>query len=246
MMLTNRQGELAESRRVPFTGQLPWHTGSHFRNTPEASHRIISGRNFQPSQMENIQFITPPGTVCFRPDTQQQISITFGIKHNGHLSPADILSDQQFCQGEFYRHGWCRRQWYAPHAPPRASVTSCSSGSIPCRAGFPPTGGRGRTGIQRRLMPEQFPQRGQTVFRFHFQPARQPVKSARLQIVCHLRSQRISETLGMLLGPAKSPPQKQPLTAERDLPCTHHIAGQPAQITAIPDDVHPLPETHHG
>ncbi len=108
------------------------------------------------------------------------------------------------------------------------------------QGGISPTGGRGRTGFSDDSCRSSFPSAGRRCSVFHFQPARQPVKSARLQIVCHLRSQRILGDAGYASGSSEIPrPQKQPLTAERDLPCTHHIAGQPAQITAIPDDVHP-------
>ena len=174
--------------------------------------------------MKDIQLIPPPGPVRFSPDPQQQICIPLGIKNDGHFSPPDILGDQQLCQTGFPDTGGAIDNG-VPH-----TFTQCQRHILLIRLNT--MQGRisshrrqGTDGIQRRVTTNKLPNPGKTVLRFHFKPARCPVQTARLKIVRNLRSQRVLKALGVLLCPAKSPPQKQSLTADRNLPRAHHIAG---------------------
>ena len=51
-------------------------------------------------------------------------------------------------EGEYYRIGDLTSTKECPTRSPSGRLTSTSSGSIPCRRGSPPTGGKGRTGLR--------------------------------------------------------------------------------------------------
>ena len=48
--------------------------------------------------MEQIKILQPTGALCLGVDATQQIGIPFGVKDNDHITPADVLGNQQFRQ----------------------------------------------------------------------------------------------------------------------------------------------------
>ncbi|GDO57881.1 hypothetical protein BvCmsNSNP036_05119 [Escherichia coli] len=192
--------------------------------------------------MKDIQLIAPAGTVCFCPYTQQEVSIPFGVKDNGDLSPADILCDQQLCQPGFTDTGGTINNGVThPLSQRQRHILFIRFNTMQCRI---PAHRRQRAyRIQRRVLAQKLPQTGDGMFRFQLKLTGHPVQPAGLKVPGYLRAQRILKALGVFLCPAKSPPQKKALTAHGYLPGTHHITGQTPQIATVADDLHSLAKT---
>ncbi|VTP78879.1 Uncharacterised protein [Leclercia adecarboxylata] len=74
----------------------------------------------------------------------------------------------------------------------------------------------------------------------HFELTRPQVKAVWLQVTGHFRAQRILQALGVFLGPAEPPAEKQAMMTDGDLLSAHDIARQAAEIPAVTNNLHPL------
>ena len=66
-----------------------------------------------------------------------------------------------------------------------------------------------------------------------------------MHVTLHLRAQGIAQALGVLLGPAETPAQKQFAATERNLAGFDSIRGQPAHVALVAQHPPGLPAADH-
>ena len=87
-------GKFFKRGEVPRIAELPGDPTRYFRNSAEPSHSIVARRDIRPAQMKDVKLIAAPGALALRVHPFQQVGIPFGVEHNHHVSPANILSNQ--------------------------------------------------------------------------------------------------------------------------------------------------------
>ena len=216
-------GKLTERRTVALPAQLPGDTASDLRDAFKTPNGVIACRDIRPAQMEDEQLIPTAGTVGFSPNTPQQVSIPFRIKHNGDVTAANILGDQQFRQAGLTDTGSAQHQ-AMPYAFAQCHRDIELIGFNTMDRRVPPDRWQRPHRIEWRILAQQLGQPRQGIFGFKLQSARHLVQLRRLNIFFHFRPTGIHQALGVLLLPTETPPQEQPLLAHRDLSTFHDIA----------------------
>ena len=95
---------------VPCIAELPGDPTCYFRDPPKPPYRIVARRDIRPAQMKDMKLITAPGTLTLGVHPFQQVSIPFGVEHDHHISPANILSNQQLRQARLPYPGGAQHQ----------------------------------------------------------------------------------------------------------------------------------------
>ena len=122
-----------------------------------------------------------------------------------------------------------------PTRSPMSIQTSCSSGSTACRAGLPPTAGKGRRGFHQTRLLKQVRDGVQARNRLPLDllAACPLVEGSRLDIVLHLRADGVAQALGVLLGPAEAPAQEELAPTEWDAIGAQPIGREPAHVALV-------------
>ena len=211
-------GELLEGSRVAFAGQLVGDPGGHLGDTREVADGVVAGRDLGKAQMEHVEVLGPSGPLGLGVDASQQAGVTLGIEDDHHVPAPDVLGDEDLGQSGLADPGGPQHQG-VPHplAEIHPHVLFVRLDRVQGR--LAPDGRQGRQRVPPGADPEQARQQAQDRDRFpgDLLAACPLIERTRLDITLDLRPDGIAQALGVFLGPAETPPQKELTAAERNL-----------------------------